>query len=182
MPDDVTQDTQQTQETPQTDGNATGQNGGQGAAERTFTQADVDKLIAERLEREKGRAAKAAEAARAEAERKAAEEQGEFKRLYDQEKAQREQAEARARELEQSALRRAAAEKAGLPGALADRLRGETPEEMEADAKAVLAALPKPKAPDINNGAGGGNNGAAWDEAERIRLASIYGVSAKNFG
>ena len=62
MPDDVTQDTQ---ETPQVDGNATGTQAG--AAQRPFTQDDVDRLIAERLEREKGKAAKAAEAARTEA-------------------------------------------------------------------------------------------------------------------
>lgn len=162
MPDDVTQDTQ---ETPQVDGNATGTEAG--AAQRTFTQDDVDRLIAERLEREKGKAAKAAEAARTEAERKAAEEQGKFKQLYDQTQARLAEAEAKARELELNALRRAAAEKVGLPGALADRLRGETPEEMEADAKSVLAALPKPQAPDINNGAGGAKGNAQTPELRR---------------
>ena len=77
------------------------------------------------------------------------------------------EAEAKARELELNALRRAAAEKVGLPGALADRLRGETPEEMEADAKSVLAALPKPQAPDINNGAGGAKGNAQTPELRR---------------
>lgn len=36
------------------------------------------------------------------------------------------------------------AAKVGLPAVFADRLKGETPEEMEADAKAILEALPKP--------------------------------------
>jgi hypothetical protein len=44
--------------------------------------------------------------------------------------------------------KRKVAEKVGLPSALADRLHGETPEEMEADAKAILEALPKPAAPE----------------------------------
>jgi len=38
-----------------------------------------------------------------------------------------------------------AAAKAGIPAALSDRLKGETPEEMEEDAKAILELLPKTK-------------------------------------
>ena len=38
------------------------------------------------------------------------------------------------------------AAKLGLPAALSDRLKGETLEEMEEDAKAILEALPKQKA------------------------------------
>jgi chromosome segregation ATPase len=44
---------------------------------------------------------------------------------------------------EKAETRRAIAERTGLPAALADRLQGETPEELEADAKAMLAALPQ---------------------------------------
>lgn len=46
-----------------------------------------------------------------------------------------------------TAMRRDIAEKVGLPAALASRLAGETPEEMEADAKALLESLPKPQKP-----------------------------------
>ena len=45
-----------------------------------------------------------------------------------------------------------------MPQALANRLQGETLEEIEADAKELMAALPKPAAPNINSGTG---NGAA---------------------
>ena len=38
------------------------------------------------------------------------------------------------------------AAKVGIPAALSDRLKGETPEEMEEDAKAILEMLPKQKA------------------------------------
>ena len=40
-----------------------------------------------------------------------------------------------------------AAAKAGIPAALSDRLKGETPEEMEADAKQLFESLPKPVTP-----------------------------------
>lgn len=39
------------------------------------------------------------------------------------------------------------ARKVGLPDAFAARLQGETPEELEADAKLILEALPKPDKP-----------------------------------
>ena len=44
-------------------------------------------------------------------------------------------------------MQRQAAEKAGLPSAFVSRLQGETLEELEADAKAILEALPKPEKP-----------------------------------
>lgn len=53
---------------------------------------------------------------------------------------------------ERAELRASAAEKAGLPKAFVNRLQGETPEELEADARAIMDALPKPEkpAPGIN--------------------------------
>ena len=49
--------------------------------EKTFTQADVDKIVSERLEREKRKATDAANKAKEEAEQKALAEQGEWKTL-----------------------------------------------------------------------------------------------------
>ena len=43
-----------------------------------------------------------------------------------------------------------------MPAALANRLQGETAEDIEADAKELMAALPKPTAPNINSGTGNG--------------------------
>lgn len=58
----------------------------------------------------------------------------------------------KAARLERESLQRSIAEKTGLPTAFAARLQGETPEEMEADAKALLEAMPKPtKAPPAIN-------------------------------
>ena len=66
--------------------------------------------------------------------------------------------EARAKLYERQQAQRTAAEKIGLPAAFADRLKGETPEELEADAKSILELMPKTKSaspgsfnPGINN-------------------------------
>jgi hypothetical protein len=71
--------------------NGAGDNGGQGdngttpqGAEKTFTQAEVDALIKDRLAREKRKAEEKADEARKEAERKALEEQGKYKEMYEQ--------------------------------------------------------------------------------------------------
>ena len=86
-----------------------------------------------------------------------------FKKLarFEQEEAKRKEAEmtelerankhaqeleAKVRQLEISRLQHDIAAKVGLPSVLADRLKGETPEELEADAKLLLEAQPKQKA------------------------------------
>ena len=163
-------------------GDATGQIAGSTAG-KTFTQAEVDALIAQRLERSKRQTEEATIKARTEAERKAAEQQGEFQKLYEAEKAQREATEQRAAALELAAMRREVADRLGVPAALVSRLQGDTPETLEADAKALMAALPKPGAPNINSTGGALPPSTVFaNEQERLRLASLFGVSAKNFG
>ena len=61
----------------------------------------------------------------------------------EKEKARAEKAEAELRKLERQAMQREIAEKVGLPASLALRLQGESAEEIEADAKALLETLPK---------------------------------------
>jgi hypothetical protein len=87
-----------------------------------------------------------AEKAAQEAARIAAEEQGQYKPLYETEKANREAAEARAKAAELSGIKVRIGAKLALPAELMDRLRGETEEEIEADAKVILAVIPKPAA------------------------------------
>lgn len=70
--------------------------------------------------------------------------------------------EAKTKAYEFEKLQSAAASKVGLPAAYADRLRGETPEELEADAKLLLEAMPKkstPAIPATNPGGATGNMG-----------------------
>jgi hypothetical protein len=128
------------------------------------------------------RAAQAkAEAERVEVERKAAEEQGKYRELYEKEKAERESALAEMKRLQLQALRREVAAEAGLPAGVADRLMGETREELLADAKALLDILPRPSAPALNSGAGNltRSNGPAASDAEIREKAAVYGVDAR---
>lgn len=158
---------------------ATGQNSGN--ADRTFTQADLDRIVTERLEREREKSKKEAAKAQADAEAKVLAEQGKYKELYDKQQAELAEAQALARASEMRLNQREAAMEAKLPLALADRLKGETKEEMVADAKAILATLPKPEAPNINagNGAGGAPGQGGMSDAEKKRIADKYGVDPR---
>lgn len=57
---------------------------------------------------------------------------------------------AKVKDLERREMVRSVADKVGLPPALAARLRGETPEEVEADAKALLELIPTKSKASIN--------------------------------
>lgn len=63
----------------------------------TYTQVDIDRIVGERLAREKAKAEKAVEDAKAEAERKRLEEESEFKTLYEQSQARIAEIEAQAK-------------------------------------------------------------------------------------
>jgi hypothetical protein len=118
--------------------------------------------------------------AQEEAQRKAAEEQGEYKRLYEEMSQKMAQAQQRAEELERQQLRARVAQTVGIPAALADRLRGDTEEEIAADAKTLLDTLPKPQAPNINASPGTGATprtdlgGMSPEE-----FAAVYGVNPR---
>ena len=66
------------------------------------------------------------------------------------------------------------AAKLGLPAALSDRLHGETLEEMEEDAKAILEVLPKQKAAP-NTGATNPGENASKEETRAQKLARLTG-------
>lgn len=162
------------------DGNAPGQ---QAVAPKTFTQADLDRIVKERLDQAERKASERAAKAAADAEAKALVEQGKFKELYEKAEAEKAATAKRLAEIEQAQLRAQAARTVGLPEAMADRLRGATLEEMEADAKALLTALPAPAAPNINASAGANAPRAGQvGAAEAAELATIYGVNPKFFG
>lgn len=129
------------------------------------------------IEGERTKAQKEAEAA--ETARLA--EQGEYKKLFEKQQADLQAAQAKAQEAAVKLNQREAAAQTNLPAALAERLKGETLEEMVADAQAIMAALPKPTAPNINAGAGAGGAPAAGalDESNRQRIADKYGVDPR---
>lgn len=116
------------------------------------------------------------------AERKQLEEQNRFKELYEKEVAAREAAVAEMKALSLKNMRRQIAADAGLPNGLADRLRGETEEELKADAAALLETLPQPGAPTLDGGAGGRGkrlpNAPSWDEIQE--QAARFGVNPRH--
>ena len=67
-----------------------------------------------------------------------------------------------------------AAAKLGLPTALSDRLKGETPEEMEEDAKAILEMMPKQKAAP-NTGTTNPGEQASKEETRAQKLTRLTG-------
>ena len=83
--------------------------------------------------------------------------------------------EAKVRQLEISKLQHDIAAKVGLPAIYADRLKGETPEELEADAKLLLEAQPKQKAAPntgaTNPGDKAGSGDTFEDEHKRWKAA-----------
>ena len=147
------------------------------AQERTFTQADLDRILAERLAKAHKKAEEQAAKVQAEAERKAAEEQGKYQQLYEQERAKAAATEALLKEAQIASIRRDVAQRLNMPAALAARLRGEDEDSIEQDAKELMAALPKPSAPNINSAAGsGGAPGTVMSEAEKKEMAARLGV------
>jgi len=146
--------------------------------EKTFTQADLDRIVKERLAKEQAKSeAKAQEAAK-KAEEAALAEQGKYKELYEKAEAEKTEAAQKIAAMERAQLARTIAERVGLPASLAGRLQGDTEEEIEADAKTLLAALPKPAAPNLNSQPGANAPKAGqYTEDQRRDLAAKYGVN-----
>jgi len=115
-------------------------------AAKTFTQEELDKIVAERLDRERKKYADYADL------KKRAEEYEKLRQsqMTEQEKLEARLAEAERQimereiavaEAEQRVLKAKVAESMGLPVALAERLTGTTEEELKADAANLLEVM-----------------------------------------
>lgn len=126
----------------------------------------------------------AAERERKNAEEKALAEQGKYRELYEQAQAQLEQAQTQLQQEQRDARRREVAQKAGYPE-LWSRLQGDTPEELEADMQALIDAIPKPRAPELNGAAGnkaptgGGGEPSFLNGRTLQEFAARYGLRAE---
>lgn len=89
-------------------------------------------------------------------------------------KIERDQLEQAKKAMELSQRKRAVADKIGLPTALADRLTGETEDEMEADAKTILEALPKGSLPKPG-ATNPGQNARGQTETDAERRKRLFG-------
>lgn len=113
---------------------------------------------------EKKKAEKAAE----DANRRAKEEQGEYKALYEGEKARADQLEQEIKDADIAALRARIGVKYKLEQVFIDVLHGESEEDIEQHARQIVAALPKkPATADVSAGANTKSNGVK--PADQVR-------------
>jgi hypothetical protein len=138
----------------------------------------LEKELKERNKEEAGRRKKLEELEKAEQERADAQ-KSELQKAVDRAA----KAEAEAKNIRLSLLRREIAAKLGVPEALIDRLRGETPEELEADAKALMDGLPKPpeKKPVISTLNPTNPAGASTTETPAQKRARLLGTQNQVF-
>lgn len=113
--------------------------------EAKFTQADLDRLIGERLAREKAKAEKQAKEAEALAEKERLEETQQYKELYEKMQAEADAIRAEKEGLQRSMLLSRVAQEFGLPEEISSRLQGQSEDELRADAEKISALLAKPK-------------------------------------
>lgn len=177
-----------------TTGTAPGQSSGnqaqpQPTEARVFSQADVDRIVKERLEREQGKATKAAEKARQEAEAKALVEQGDFKALSERQAKRIAELETAAADLAaaqaqlgkyETALKASlAAQLAGVPEHIQALLgRMDVTEQMEwlsANQDKLKPAQPA-AAPDISATKRSASPQTKMTDDERREFAARYGV------
>lgn len=108
-----------------------------------FTQSQLDAILKDRLAREEKKRAEAAEKAKREATEQELKEKQEWQKIAEAKEAEAKTLQQQLNELTHKQLQADIAAKVGLPSVLATRLQGNTPEELEADAKALLETLPK---------------------------------------
>lgn len=110
---------------------------------KTYSEAEVQQMIKDRLEREKQSQDKRLEAEKKAAEEAKLKEQNEWKVLAEKHQAELEKTKAELAARDLAEKKRTIAAKYNIPDQLATRLVGSTDEEIEADAKALAETLPK---------------------------------------
>ena len=184
----VTTDTTTNAEAQPTD-TATGTNGGQAQGEARFTQADLERIIGERLAQERNKAAKAAEKAAAELEKKQLAENAKWQELAEKTQAELAATKADAERLERvSAVVQAMYDTRlkALPAPLrkaVESLPVQDPLDRLAwlDANEQLFAQAQ-TVPDINAGSGGGSKPSpdiSLGGLDPQEFAARYGVDPR---
>lgn len=138
------------------------------ADEPRFTQADIDRIVKERLERAERTAQEKADAERKKLEEEQAKQQGEWQKLAEQRAADLEKLQNELKTERYNALRSKVATAHNLPADMATRLVGDDEAALNEDAKR-LAELIAPKTPPPGNGPSpkpaGSAGGPSEDEA-----------------
>lgn len=108
-----------------------------------FTQSQLDAIIKDRLAREEKKRAEISDKAKKEATEQELKEKQEWQKIAEAKEAEAKTLQQQLEALNRKQLQADIAAKIGLPSTLASRLQGNTAEELEADAKALLETLPK---------------------------------------
>lgn len=161
---------------PDEDKNDGAPGNGQASTNRTFSQSELDAIIADRLTRERSKYTDYDDL-KAKAEQF---EQAEAAKLSELERTTKalEEAQAKAAQLELDQLRNKAAAAAQLPEGFASRLVGKTEEELLADAKKLAEAMPAaprqtPPAGRLQSGASpGGDADGSMSDWLRSRMGA----------
>jgi hypothetical protein len=114
--------------------------------DKLFSQAELDRIVADRLARKEEADRKKSEAEKKQSDEAKLKEQNEWKSLAEKKEIELAETQKKLKERETLDLKRTTAAKHGIPENLAARLIGTTPEEIEADAKALAETLPKANA------------------------------------
>jgi chromosome segregation ATPase len=85
-------------------------------------------------------------------------------------KAELEQTQKELKQTQRAILQRTVADETGLPAVFADRLRGETPDELRQDAEALLKSIPKQPKPQPGTTNPGSGRAGETDAQRRVRL------------
>lgn len=133
---------------------------------KTFTQADLDRIVTERVERERSKNADAVEKAK-----KFDELQEASKSDLEKVTGERDTLKTAAESAAAEALRLRVAVTKQLPAELIDRLRGSTKEELEADADELLKLVKPQGRTSFDGGKGRENATPADDMNTRLRKA-----------
>jgi len=150
------------------------------ADEPKFTQAQLEAIVKERLDRERKASDEKRRKELEDAEAKKLAEQGEFKTIAEREKARADELEARLKQRDFDALRAKVAADNKLPAEWASRLLGGDEAALDADAKALAKTLipstPVPGASPSPRPAGlaGGPNDEAAQSAQRRSILSSW--------
>jgi hypothetical protein len=113
--------------------------------DKLFSQAELDRIVADRLARKEETDRKKLESEKQKIEETKLKEQNEWKVLAEKKDAELLDIQRKLKDREVMDLKRTTAAKFGIPDTLATRLVGITVEELEADAKQLAETLPKDK-------------------------------------
>jgi hypothetical protein len=143
---------------------------------KTYTEAEMEQIIKDRLAREKKASDQKADDARKAAEAEAAVKNGEWQKLAEQREKELNDAKAVLAQKDLDEKKRKIAKEVGLPDELALRIQGATDEELKADAEAVLKAIPQaqkqPGIKPLNPGPDANNNETREQAKQRLTQTS----------